>query len=264
MSEETASAQMELSGEVRVAQRVVVLGALSAIAEATARLLAGEGARFALVARNRDRLETMAADLRARGARDVHVFTEDLADTANASERFAAWRDALGGADAVLVFYGALGDQKACEEDPEAALRLIDVNFSSAAVWSQLSANALERADGGALMLISSVAGDRGRRSNYVYGAAKGGLSLLGQGIAHRLAGTGARCVVMKLGFVDTPMTDGMDKSGFLWARPDDVARSIVRAIHKGGPVQYAPWFWRFIMLAIRATPAFIFHRTRL
>ncbi|MGD2131245.1 MAG: SDR family NAD(P)-dependent oxidoreductase [Maricaulaceae bacterium] len=256
--------EVDLVGSVRVRPRVLILGALSAIGEATARLYAQEGARLVLVARNAERLETLAADLKARGASEAVTFVEDLADTQNAPERFAAWRESFGGLDSVLLFYGALGDQGEAERDVEAARRIIEVNFTSAAVWALIAAGELERLEKGSLVLVSSVAGDRGRASNYVYGAAKGGLALLGQGIAHRLARSSARCVVMKFGFVDTPMTDGMDKSGPLWASPAEIAKAIRRAADKGGPVQYAPWFWRFIMLAIRFVPAFVFHRTKL
>jgi NAD(P)-dependent dehydrogenase (short-subunit alcohol dehydrogenase family) len=114
------------------------------------------------------------------------------------------------------------------------------------------------------VVAVSSVAGDRGRQSNYAYGAAKGGLALYMQGLAHSLAPVGARAVVVKPGFVDTPMTDGMAKGGPLWARPEAIAKAIRSAASRGGPIQYAPGFWRMIMLAIRAVPAFVFHKTKL
>lgn len=112
--------------------------------------------------------------------------------------------------------------------------------------------------------MIGSVAGDRGRASNYVYGASKAGLRALVEGIAHRLARSGARAVLIKPGFVDTPMTQGIPNKGLLWARPEAVAKVIVAAADRGPPVVYAPWFWQGIMLVVRNTPAFIFHRTNL
>jgi NAD(P)-dependent dehydrogenase (short-subunit alcohol dehydrogenase family) len=114
------------------------------------------------------------------------------------------------------------------------------------------------------VVAITSVAGDRGRQSNFAYGAAKGGLSIFVQGLAHSLAPHGARAVSMKLGFVDTPMTDGMNKSGALWAKPAQVAVAIRRAADTGGPIQYAPTIWKFIMLVIRTVPSFVFHKTKL
>jgi NAD(P)-dependent dehydrogenase (short-subunit alcohol dehydrogenase family) len=116
----------------------------------------------------------------------------------------------------------------------------------------------------GSLVAVSSVAGDRGRQSNYAYGAAKGGIALFVQGIAHSLAGTGARAVVVKPGFVDTPMTDGMRKGGAMWATADQLGKALRRAADKGGPIQYAPGRWRLVMMVIRSVPAFIFHKTKL
>jgi NAD(P)-dependent dehydrogenase (short-subunit alcohol dehydrogenase family) len=115
--------------------------------------------------------------------------------------------------------------------------------------------------------VIGSVAGDRGRRSNYVYGAAKGGLGILVQGIAHRLASSGARAVVVKPGFVDTPMTAAITKKGLLWAKPQRIAEIIIQASTPKAPrspVIYAPYFWRWIMYVVRFMPNFIFHRTQL
>ena len=246
-------------------ERAVILGALSAIAEETARLLAAEGARLCLVARNAERLQALAADLRLRGAAQVETAAHDLAEADDAPAKLAEWAGALGGLDEVYVFYGALGDQARSERDPAAAREAIDVNFTSQALWSLAAANMLEAQGAGALVMVSSVAGDRGRMSNYVYGAAKGGMSILGQGIAHRLAQAGgARATVVKLGFVRTPMTAGMNRSGPLWADASTAARAVREAARKGGPVIYAPWFWRLILLAIRLTPAAIFHKTRL
>ncbi|MFN3513125.1 MAG: SDR family NAD(P)-dependent oxidoreductase [Phenylobacterium sp.] len=247
-------------------RRVVVIGALSAIAEATCRRLAAEGAALALLARDETRLEAVAEDLRLRGAAQVIVRAEDLVRS-DPEAALAACREALGGIDAILLFYGLLGDQGRAEQDLAHARQILDVNFTSAAGWMLAGAQALEaRAEaGGVLLAVSSVGGDRGRRSNYVYGAAKGGLSILMQGIAHRFGAAGRhRAVVMKLGFVDTPMTAGFDKGGPLWAQPDQIAAAIRRAMDHGGPIVYAPFFWRWIMLAIRLTPQAIFNRVNL
>jgi short-subunit dehydrogenase len=249
-------------------RRVIVLGALSAIAEAAARSLAAEGAHLALLGRDGAKLEAMAADLRLRGAAQVETRTLDLAAMGSAGATLADCRTALGGCDAIVLFYGALGVQAEAEKDWPAARAILDVNFTSAAEWMLAGAEVLERAGGkdSVLLAVSSVAGDRGRRSNFIYGAAKGGLSILMQGIAHRFGAKpgGPRAVVMKLGFVDTPMTAGVAKGGPLWATPQQAAAAIVQAMAKGGPIVYAPFFWRFIMLAIRLTPQSIFNKVNL
>lgn len=247
----------------RKAGRIVILGALSAIAEATARLYAARGAELVLVARNEIRLQELAHDLEARGASGCETLVADLASLEDKQALFdRAWGE---GAEAVFLFYGTLGEQSEAQADIARARELIEVNFTSAAQWCLIAANRLEARDRGVLVAISSVAGDRGRQSNYVYGAAKAGLSTLVQGIAHRLAPTGARAVVAKLGFVDTPMTAHMQKGGPLWSQPEDVAEKLVRlADRPRAPIVYVPWFWRLIMLVIRTIPAFVFHRTRL
>ena len=243
---------------------VVVLGALSAVGEATARLHAAEGARFLLVGRDETRLVQVAADLKARGAADCLCRSLDLADQADSYAAFDEMAEALGGVDYVYLFYGLLGDQRQAEEELSAARAILKVNFSSAAEWCLAAARRLERQGRGVLLVASSVAGDRGRQSNALYGAAKGGLTLLVQGLAHRLAPSGARAVSVKMGFVDTPMTDGFKKGGPLWASPDQVARAIRRSADGRRPLVYVPWFWRWIMLVIRLVPAPIFHRTKL
>jgi short-subunit dehydrogenase len=245
------------------ARRILILGALSAIAEETARLYAAEGASLVLVGRNAARLAELAADLSVRGARSVEVEAGDLTDTGDAMGRVAAWSD--GRLDAAFLFYGELGDQAQVEGDPDEARRILEVNFTSQALWALALAARFEAQRRGRLVIISSVAGDRGRMSNYVYGASKGAMSLLGQGIAHRLAhSAGASAVVVKLGFVRTPMTAGTNRSGPLWSDPAAVARVIRKAEAGRGVIVYAPWFWRFILLVIRLVPAAVFHRTRL
>lgn len=246
-------------------RQVVILGALSAMAEATARLCAARGDALTLVARNADRLERLKEDLLIRGAASCTTFPMDLAEVDDTGAAFAR----LVGGDvpvhAVFLFYGTLGDAQNEATDLEAARKSIRTNFSSAAEWCLAAAARLEAQRSGALIVAGSVAGDRGRQSNYVYGASKSGLGTLVQGLAHRLAPSGARAHVVKLGFVDTPMTAHIAKKGLLWAQPDDVARHMVRIADRGaGPVVYLPWFWRWIMLIIRNVPASVFHRTRL
>lgn len=244
-------------------KRIAILGAASAIAEAAARLWAVQGARLALVGRNDERLQAIAADLRARGAASAEPVVADCA-SANAVATLDSIADSLGGLDIVLLAYGALGEQSELERDPQAAADLLHTNFVSAAGWCLAAANCFERQRSGALIVIGSVAGDRGRQSNYVYGASKAGLGALVQGLAHRLSRSGARAVLIKPGFVDTPMTAHVAKKGLLWAQPAAIGQAILRAADKGGPVAYAPFYWRGIMTVIRGIPSPIFHRSNL
>lgn len=246
-------------------QSIVILGATSAIAEACARRWAGEGAKLLLVARSAERLDAVAADLRARGATLVETATLDLAAPTDQRALLKGWEALLGGLDIVLLAYGALGEQSALQADPAAAAALIGTNFTSAAAWSEGAAARFAQSGKGTLLVIGSVAGDRGRRSNYLYGATKAGLGVLVQGIAHRLAPLGARAVLIKPGFVDTPMTAHVEgKGGPLWASADKVAKVIVAAGRSGGPVVYAPGIWALIMAAVRNTPAAVFNKINL
>jgi decaprenylphospho-beta-D-erythro-pentofuranosid-2-ulose 2-reductase len=248
----------------RASNRVVILGALSAIAMAAARLYAKEGAALTLVARNPERLEALAADLKARGAVQVEIAAMDLeAEAPNAAEHLASWSARMDGLDHVHLVYGYLGTQEKASADRAELARITASNYTSAIHWSEATANILRKQKHGSLVAVSSVAGDRGRQSNYAYGAAKGGIALFVQGIAHSLAGTGARAVAVKPGFVDTPMTDGLKKGGPLWASAEQVGRVIRRAADKGGPIQYAPGKWRLVMLIVRSVPSFIFHKTK-
>jgi decaprenylphospho-beta-D-erythro-pentofuranosid-2-ulose 2-reductase len=174
-------------------KRIAILGAASAIAAAAARLWAAQGARFALVGRNGDRLQAVAADLRARGAASAEPVVADCA-SADAVATLDSIADSLGGLDIVLLVYGALGEQSELEHDPKAAADLLQTNFVSAAGWCLAAANRFERQRSGALIVIGSVAGDRGRQSNYVYGASKAGLGVLVQGHREKGAALGATC----------------------------------------------------------------------
>ncbi len=240
--------------------RVLILGAASGIAQATARLYAAEGAILGVAGRNAARLATIAEDLRARGATRVESFDVDFTVAAAAAE-LDRMINQLGGIDHVILAWGLLGEHAAAERDAAAAQSIIDVNFGSAAAWALAAADVLERQRRGALVVLGSVAGDRGRRSNYIYGAAKAGLATLVEGISHRFAGTGPRAVIVKPGPTDTAMTAAMTKAGPKWAAPETVAAVVRKAADRGGPVVYAPGRWRLIMAIIRCIPAAIFNK---
>ena len=241
--------------------RVIILGATSAIAAATARLYAKDGAQLLLVGRQAEKLAAIAADLKLRGAASAEIAVRDLAEIDAIGTDFVRFVASLGGVDHVLLAYGILGDQTIVEHDLAAAEAMLRINFNSAVAWALAAAEVLEQQGRGTLVVLGSVAGDRGRRANFVYGAAKAGLATLIEGIAHRFAGKGPRAVIVKPGPTITPMTEGFVRKGLLWAMPEAVATVVHRAAHSGGPVVYAPWFWRFIMLVIRLLPSPIFNR---
>ena len=247
-----------------MSRTVLVLGATSAIAIAYCRRLAPGGGRFILVGRNPARLETIAADLALRGASATVVVVSDLADKGSVESRLGDYCNRLGMPDEMFLAYGVLGDQKTAEDDPAETARLLDVNFVGAALWLQAAAKHLADGRPRWLVVLGSVAGDRGRRSNYVYGSAKAGLDAFCEGLAHRLHGTSLSVLTVKPGWVDTPMTAGLDRSGPLWAKPERVAADIERAINRGKRVLYTPWFWRPIMAVVRLAPRRVFYRTRL
>jgi short-subunit dehydrogenase len=246
-------------------RKVAILGATSTIAEACARAWAARGdVELFLAARREDELEAIARDLGVRGAKRVAAWAGDLADTARHPDLLAALDRELPRPDAVLLAWGTLTDQDRAEAEPAYALSELATNFTAPA--SLLLALAPRvAAPGGVIACITSVAGDRGRQSNLVYGAAKGGLQRLLEGLRHRLHGKGVAVLDIRPGFVATRMTEHLpDRKGPLWATPDQVARDILRAVDRRGAVLYTPWFWRWIMLAVRNVPRPLLHRTKL
>lgn len=244
-------------------RRILILGAASAIAQAAARLFAAEGDALAIVGRDQRKLMAVAEDLRLRGAGAVHERVQDLVRCEDHPALVDWALSALGGLDVALIAHGSLGDQAASQAGYAAAARELELNFLSHVSLLTILANHLERQGGGVLAAVSSVAGDRGRQSNYVYGAAKAGLSAFLGGLRNRLAPAGVAVVTIKPGFVDTPMTAHIPK-GLLWVGPEWVGRDIHRAILRRRDVVYTPWFWRWIMLAIRLTPESVFKRLKL
>jgi decaprenylphospho-beta-D-erythro-pentofuranosid-2-ulose 2-reductase len=246
-----------------MARKVLMLGATSAIAQETAKLIAGDGDELFLVGRSTERLAIVARDLEVRSGGAVGALATDLNDVGRHAAVVDEASRALDGLDTVIIAHGILGDQRRCEESYADAELVLRTNLLSAVSLLTLVAQRFEAQGGGTIVAISSVAGDRGRRSNYVYGASKGGLSLFLQGLRNRLHGRGVRVVTIKPGFVDTPMTAHLDK-GALFARPAAIARGIHRAMRRGSDVVYLPWFWRIIMFVIRLIPEPIFKRMRI
>lgn len=243
-------------------RRIVIIGATSAIAERCARLWAQEGlAEMVLVGRDSSRLEQIANDLRVRApAAQVNVRTMDFHDAAQINE-LATTLNAAAAVDLVLIAHGSLPDQARCEDDLDACRTALEVNGLSPVLFTEAFAARMQRAGKGTLVVIGSVAGDRGRKSNYVYGAAKGMVTRHVQGLQHRLASTGVRVVLVKPGPTDTPMTAHLKQAGARMASAEHVASCIVDGARKGRPVVYAPGKWALIMMVIRHLPRFIFHR---
>jgi short-subunit dehydrogenase len=244
-------------------RRILIIGATSAIAEATARQFASRGDALCLVGRDAARLQAIADDLGVRGAVRAAVLTLDVSDfSAHAGVLQQAERE-LGGLDTVLIAHGTLSDQGECERSVETLRHEFDVNALSVMALLTPLANQFALQGHGTLAVISSVAGDRGRMSNYAYGSAKAAVSAFLSGLRQRLQKSGVNVLTIKPGFVDTPMTKDFPK-GALWAQPDAIAKGVVAAIDKGRSVVYLPWFWWPIMQVIKHVPEFVFKRVKL
>jgi decaprenylphospho-beta-D-erythro-pentofuranosid-2-ulose 2-reductase len=245
-------------------RRVWILGATSSIAHAYARRLACEGATLLLVGRNQAHLDANARDLTARGAAVACVRCCDLARPIDYGAALKNLVSAQGYPDEVIIAYGTLEEEGRAATDLVYAHEIIETNFTSVACWLLGIIGLWDRSSPLTLTVIGSVAGDRGRARNLVYGAAKGGLDRLLEGLQQAYAGTQIRIVRIKPGFVDTPMTAHIAKRGPLWATPEQVAADIERAVKRGLAVVYTPWFWWPIMTIIRLLPRSIFHQLRI
>jgi short-subunit dehydrogenase len=243
--------------------RVLIIGATSAIAGETAKVYAHDGARLFLTGRNAARLASVRDDLRVRGAAQVDTAELDVARIADHREVIDAAIGTLGGLDVVLIAHGTLPDQALCQQRVSDTLDAVHVNFTATVALLTLLANYFEAQRRGCIAVITSVAGDRGRQSNYVYGAAKGGVERFLQGLRNRLFRSGVAIVTIKPGFVDTPMTAAMKKNP-LFADARRVGRSIHRAIERRRDVVYIPWFWGPIMALVKSLPEEIFKRLHL
>ena len=239
-------------------KRIVIIGATSAIAEHCARLWARESADFLLVGRDLARIQRVADDLRVRSPQsDIQTTQIDFLDVdAIAALAQQAAQSAI---DIVLIAHGDLPVQQNCEQDLHQAQAALQVNGLSPALFAEAVAKQLARQGRGTLALIGSVAGDRGRKANYVYGAGKGMLERYAQGLQHRFATTGIKIVLIKPGPTATPMTAHLPSGGL--AKVDQVAHAIIKAIESGKPVAYVPAKWQLIMLIVQHLPRWIFHK---
>ena len=244
-------------------RKILVLGATSGIAEATCRIWAAQGASLFLVARNPAKLAAVAADLKTRGASYVDTEVADLDDTEKHAELLAHAVNSLTGMDIAYLAHGILGDQAEAEQDFNTAAQIIHTNFMAPVSLLTWLANFCVQRHAGTLAVISSVAGDRGRKSNYLYGSSKAGLSAFLGGLRNRVDREGVTVLSIKPGPTKTAMTAGMPKSE-KFADVDSVAESIVTAIDKRKDVLYVPFQWQPIMFIIRNIPERIFKKLNL
>jgi decaprenylphospho-beta-D-erythro-pentofuranosid-2-ulose 2-reductase len=244
-------------------RRILALGATSGIAREALRCFAAEGARLFLVARDPEKLRATADDLKVRGAAAVECVQADLMDTALHQEMldrtFSIWQ----GLDAALIAHGTLPDQEQTEKNMSALRNALEANYISAALLLAQLANRFEQQRSGVIAVIGSVAGDRGRKSNYIYGSAKAGLAPYAAGLRLRLEPASVHVVLIKPGWVSTPMTAHLRQNA-LYASPKRAGRDVYKAIVQPRAVVYVPWFWKWIMLAIRLTPGAIFKKLNL
>ena len=243
----------------------LIIGATSAIAFAVARKLASQNYKLFLVGRNAERLECIQKDLQARSNCTVAIYHLDLNDIDRQKIMLETAQKFLGQIDITLIAQGTLPNQLECQEDVTKTLYHFNTNATSIiALLTLLSKLIYQPQKLGTIAVISSVAGDRGRKSNYIYGAAKAAVTAFTSGLRARLTSDNVNVLTIKPGFVDTPMTAHIQPKGLLWASPEKVADDILRSINKRSAVVYTPYFWRWIMAIIKHIPENIFKKISL
>lgn len=242
---------------------ILIIGATSCIAESVARRYAERGAKMFLVARNLEKLNVLARDLEARGSIGVTIFVLDANDTSRLPEMLTAAWSSLDHVDMVLVAHGTLPNQLHSETNLDYMIHEFRNNAESVIACLAVLGKRLEDQGRGVIAVIGSVAGDRGRASNYLYGSAKAAVDAFASGLRSRLFKSGVHVLTIKPGFVDTPMTKGLLLPKFLVVTADKVADDIIRAVERKQNVLYTPWFWRFIMLLIKHIPELIFKKIK-
>ena len=244
-------------------KRILVIGATSSIATAVARLYAQEGAALCLLGRDSEKLTALATDLSVRGASEVSTFCFNASDIGEHGQTLENAQAQFGHFDCALIAHGNLPEQKECERSFEQTHAELITNLLSPVAFLTWLGNYFDERKSGTIAVITSVAGDRGRQSNYIYGTAKGALSRYLQGLRNRLAPSGVAVVDIKPGFVDTPMTQHL-KKGLLFASPGKIAVGIKKAMERGASDAYLPRFWWLIMTIIKTIPECIFKRLKL
>lgn len=244
-------------------KRILIIGAVSAIAQAAAKKMAADGCELFLADLNQQRLETVKQDIQARYPIIINISEFDAMQFESHQTLIDKAIDTMKSIDAVLIAYGTLPDQEKARKDLGITVNEFTLNATSIISISTAVANYFEVKGTGTLAVISSVAGDRGRQSNYIYGAAKGAVSIFFQGLRNKLNSKGIKIITIKPGMVDTPMTSHMEKS-FLFAKAKTVGEGIYKAMKQGKDIVYLPSYWRCIMSIIKLIPESIFKKLSL
>ena len=239
-------------------KNVLILGATSDMAQAVAKKYAAEGWSITLAARNMGLLEPIASDLRVRSGMEIKSLEFDALNFSGHRNFYESLKIKP---DAVICVFGYMGDQLLARTDFDEVHKTIDVNYTGAVSILNLVAEDFESRGSGSIVGISSVAGDRGRQSNYIYGSAKAGFTAYLAGLRNRLAKKGVHVMTVKPGFCRTKMTENMELPGALTAEPEQVAHAIFQGLEKKRNVVYTLWMWQWIMLIIRHIPEFIFKK---
>ncbi len=239
-------------------KNLLILGATSDMAQAIARKYAAEGWSLSLAARNMERLEPIASDLRVRSSAEIQALEFDATDFSN----HKSFYESLGTKpDVVVCVFGYMGDPLLARTDLDEVRRMIDVNYTGAVSILNVVAEDFEKRGSGSIIGISSVAGDRGRQSNYIYGSAKAGFTAYLSGLRNRLAKSGVHVMTVKPGFCRTKMTESLELPAALTAEPEQVANAVFRGLEKKRNTVYTLWMWRWIMLIIRHIPEAVFKK---
>lgn len=241
-------------------KKILVLGAYSGIAQATLEFLTKKDVALYLVGRDQTKLKIVKDHLQSFGNSIIYIDDLDFNNLEQHSDLLNRAIQKMGGLDILFVCYGILPSQKDLEKNPSKIVENYQTNAISTIHFVSLVANYFEEKKQGVIAVVSSVAGDRGRKSNYFYGSAKSCVDTFLEGLRHRLYHTNVKVITIKPGMVDTPMIKDIDKK-VLVANPERVAKDIIKAFEKQKDVVYTPWFWKYIMFVIRALPRGIFYR---
>ncbi len=242
--------------------KVALFGGTKGIGRALGRLLAEKGHKICLLGRNPEELLASSNDLRIRGG-TLHTMGTaicDLLKPETFAPALASAEEQLEGLDTVIVTAAQFGSQPELETDRERARELLIVNFAHTVTFCEEARRRLLDRGGGTLCVLSSVAGDRGRKPVILYSASKAGLSAYLEGLDHKFRSKGLKTICVKPGFVKTGMTAGLAPPPFA-GEPEPVARDILRAIERGTPLVYTPAIWRYLMMVIRYLPRFVMRR---